>query len=103
MVRDGRSAERDLHLSDFAKLGRKISSALKSGGRFLLGYHDGELRTRAGYCPRQAVFQEAPERINLDQKNIYLKSGHTFTSSGIKRVARNTNERHIFTLYRWCA
>jgi len=43
----------DFPVSDFAKLGKKIASALKPGGRFVVKYVDGSYK----------LYQEEPERI----------------------------------------
>lgn len=58
----------DFPLSDFAKLGKKIASTLKSGGRFVLDYHDGSYDFMHGRGTREGVYQEAPERITYRYK-----------------------------------
>ena len=61
----------DFPLADFAKLGIKIASALKPGGRFVLDYHDGSYEFMQGRGALKGVYQETPERITF-RYNGYL-------------------------------
>ena len=62
-------------LSDFAKLGMKIATALKPGGRFVLDYHDGSYEFMQGRGAREGVYQEAPERITFRYKEYLPEIG----------------------------
>jgi SAM-dependent methyltransferase len=55
----------DFPLSDLAKLGMKIASVLKPGGRLVLDYHDGSYEFMQGRGAREGVYQEAPERVTF--------------------------------------
>lgn len=58
----------DFPLSDFARLGKKIASALKPGGRFVLDYHDGSYEFMQGRSAREGIYQASPERITFRYK-----------------------------------
>lgn len=55
----------DFPLSDFARLGKKIASALKPGGRFVVQHMDGSYKFMQSNAAREGVYQEAPERITF--------------------------------------
>jgi SAM-dependent methyltransferase len=65
----------DFPLADFARLGRKIASALIPGGRFILDYHDGSYEYMLGVKARQGVYQEFPERITFRYKEYLSEIG----------------------------
>ena len=65
----------DFPLSDLAKLGMKIASVLKPGGRFVLDYHDGSYEFMQGRGAREGVYQEAPERITFRYKGYLPEMG----------------------------
>lgn len=65
----------DFPLSDLAKLGMKIASVLKPGGRFVLDYHDGSYEFMQGRGAREGVYQEAPERITFRYKGYLPEIG----------------------------
>ena len=65
----------DFPLSDLARLGRKIASVLKPGGRFVLDYHDGSYEFMQGRGAREGVYQEAPERITFRYKGYLPEIG----------------------------
>ena len=65
----------DFPLSDFARLGKKIASALKPAGRFALDYHDGSYEFMQGRGVREGVYQEAPERITFRYKEYLPEIG----------------------------
>jgi SAM-dependent methyltransferase len=61
----------DFPVSDFARLGQKIGSALRPSGRFVVEYHDGSYGFMQGKGARAGVYQETPERI-IFQFKAYL-------------------------------
>jgi SAM-dependent methyltransferase len=61
--------------SDFAKLGRKVATALKPLGRFILQYHDGSYEYMQGGVAREGVYQEKPERITFRFKSYLPEIG----------------------------
>lgn len=65
----------DFPVSDLAKLGMKIASVLKPGGRFVLDYHDGSYEFMQGRGAREGVYQEAPERITFRYKGYLPEIG----------------------------
>lgn len=65
----------DFPLSDLAKLGMKIASVLKPGGRFVIDYHDGSYEFMQGRGAREGVYQEAPERITFRYKGYLPEIG----------------------------
>lgn len=65
----------DFPQADSAKLGRKIASALKPGGRFVLDYHDGSYEYMQGRGAREGVYQETPERITFRYKEYLPEIG----------------------------
>ena len=65
----------DFPLSDLAKLGMKIASVLKPGGRFVLDYHDGSYEFMQGRGAPEGVYQEAPERITFRYKGYLPEMG----------------------------
>ncbi len=65
----------DFPLSDFAKLGGKIASALKPGGRFAVEYMDGFYKYVQENGVRERVFQEVPERITFRFKEYLPEIG----------------------------
>ena len=65
----------DFPLSDFARLGRKIASALKPGGRFVVQYMDGIYPFMQGNAAREGVYQEVPERITFRFKEYLPEIG----------------------------
>ena len=65
----------DFPLSDFAKLGMKIASALKPGARFVLDYHDGSYDFMQGRGAGEGVYQEAPEPITFRYKEYLPEVG----------------------------
>lgn len=65
----------DFPLSDFAGLGKKIASALKPGGRFVLDYHDGSYQFMQGIAALEGVYQETPERVTFRSKGYLPEIG----------------------------
>jgi 2-polyprenyl-3-methyl-5-hydroxy-6-metoxy-1,4-benzoquinol methylase len=65
----------DFPLSDFAKLGKKVASALKPGGRFVVKYIDGSYKYIQGNVAREGVYQAAPERITYRFKEYLPEVG----------------------------
>jgi ubiquinone/menaquinone biosynthesis C-methylase UbiE len=65
----------DFSLSDFAKLGKKIASALKPGGRFVVKYVDGSYKFIQGTVTCEGVYQEEPERITYRFKEYLPEIG----------------------------
>lgn len=55
----------DFPLSGLAKLGKKITNALKPGGRFIVTYVDVSYPYFQGNAAREGVYQELPERITF--------------------------------------
>lgn len=65
----------DFPLSDFARLGRKIASALKPGGCFVVQYTDGIYKFIQSHTAREGIYQEAPERITFRFKEYLPEIG----------------------------
>ncbi len=65
----------DFPLSDFVRLVRKLSRALKPGGRFVLQYHDGSYPFMHGDFKPAGVLQEQPERISFIFKDYLPEIG----------------------------
>ena len=65
----------DFPLSDFSKLGKKIASALKPGGRFVVQYYDGSYEYILGNGAHEGVYQETPERITFRFKGYLPEIG----------------------------
>jgi SAM-dependent methyltransferase len=65
----------DFPVSDFARLGQKIRSALKLGGRFAVEYHDGSYGYMQGTAARAGVYQETPEQIVFQFKEYLPEIG----------------------------
>ena len=65
----------DFPIADFARLGKKIASTLKPGGRFVLDYHDGSYDFMQGRGAREGVYQEAPDRITFYYKGYLPEIG----------------------------
>lgn len=103
----------DFPISDFAKLGEKIASALKPGGLFVLDYHDGSFDFMLGRGAREGVYQESPERITFRYKEYlpeigarvhiirnetrgeeYERKGYIYTVPVISLALRDTLELH---------
>jgi SAM-dependent methyltransferase len=89
----------DFPLLDFANLVRKIASALKPGGRFVLDYHDGSYPFMQGRGAQQGVYQEAPERITFLFKEYLPEIGACVIT--IRNEARGEaydRKRYIYTV-----
>jgi len=65
----------DFPISDFAKLSRKITQALKLGGRLVVKYADISYKYIQGNAIREGVYQEAPERITYSIKGYLPEAG----------------------------
>ena len=89
----------DFPLADFAKLGRKIASALKPGGRFVLDYHDGSYEYMRGRGAREGVYQEAPERITFRYKEYLPEIGaYVHTIRNEARAEQYDRKAYIYTV-----
>lgn len=80
----------DFPLSDFAKLGRRISRALKPGGRFVIKYTDASYPYLQGSAARAGVYQETPERITFRIKEYLPEIG------AIVNLIRNETRREEY-------
>lgn len=106
----------DFPVSDFAKLSRKIASALKPGGRFVVKYVDTSYKYLQGYAVRQGSFQETPERVtyrikeyipdigaiintikNETRQEEYDRKGYIYTPPMVQLAVNNSMklEKHI--------
>ncbi len=85
----------DFPQSDFAKLGEKIASALKPGGRFVLDFHDGSYAFMQGRAVREGVYQESPERITFRFKEYLPEIGSCVTTIR-NETRREEYERKAF-------
>lgn len=65
----------DFPISEFAALGKKIASALKPGGRFVVKYADVSSKYIEGNAQRDGVYQEMPERITFRFKEYLPELG----------------------------
>lgn len=65
----------DFPISDFASLGKKIASALKPRGRFVVKYGDVSSKYIEGSAQREGVYQEMPERITFRFKEYLPELG----------------------------
>jgi len=65
----------DFPVTDFAKLGAKISHALKFGGRFIVKYVDISYKYIQGNAAREGLYQESPERITYSIKGYLPEVG----------------------------
>jgi SAM-dependent methyltransferase len=65
----------DFPLTDFAALGKKIASALKPGGRFIVKYADISYKYIYGIAAREGVYQEEPEQISFRFKEYLPEIG----------------------------
>jgi len=89
----------DFPLSDFARLGKKIASALKPGGRFVLDYHDGSYEFMQGRGVREGVYQEAPERISFRYKGYLPEIGaYVHTIRNEARDQEYDRKGYIYTV-----
>jgi SAM-dependent methyltransferase len=89
----------DFPLSDFAKLGNQISSALKPSGRFVLDYHDGSYEFMQGRAAREGVYQEAPERIIFRYKDYLPEIGaYVHTIRNEARGEEYERKGYIYTV-----
>jgi 2-polyprenyl-3-methyl-5-hydroxy-6-metoxy-1,4-benzoquinol methylase len=88
----------DFPLSDFAMLGKKVASALKHGGRFVVKYLDGSYKYISGIAAREGVYQDEPERISYCFKE-YLPEIGAFVHTIRKKTRGEEYERkgYIYT------
>jgi SAM-dependent methyltransferase len=106
----------DFPLTDYAKMIGLATHALKSGGRFVLEYHDGSYEYMQGVSVRTGVYQETPARITFRFKEYlpeigayvktirnetrgeeYSRKGYIYTVPVVKLVTGNMLplEQHI--------
>lgn len=89
----------DFPLSDFAKLGKKIASALKPGGRFVLDYHDGSYEFMQGRGAREGIYQAIPERITFRYKGYLPETGaYVHTIRNEARGEEYERKGYIYTV-----
>jgi SAM-dependent methyltransferase len=89
----------DFPLSDFARLGKKIASALKPAGRFALDYHDGSYEFMHGRGLREGVYQEGPERITFRYKEYLPEIGaYVHTIRNEARCEEYDRKGYIYTV-----
>ena len=65
----------DFPLPDFARLGKRVASALKPGGRFVVKYSDGCHKFMRGNTAREGMYQAVPERITYHFKEYKPEIG----------------------------
>ena len=88
----------DFRLSAFAGLGKKIASALKPGGRFVLDYHDGSYEFMHGRSAQQGVYQELPEQISFRYKGYLADIGaYVLTIRNEARGEEYERKAYIYT------
>jgi SAM-dependent methyltransferase len=102
----------DFPLSAFARLGKKIASALKPQGLFVLDYHDGSYEFMRGQGVREGIYQASPERITFRYRGYlpeigayvhtirneardqeYERKGYIYTVPTVRLVMNNMLER----------
>jgi SAM-dependent methyltransferase len=89
----------DFPLYDLATLGKKIASALKPGGRFVLDYHDGSYEFMQGRGAREGVYQEAPERITFRYRGYLPETGaYVHTIRNEARAQEYDRKGYIYTV-----
>ena len=69
----------DFPLSDFMRLGNKVATALRVGGRFFVQYHDGSFRYLRRDAIWEGVYQETPERTTYRFKEYLPELGALVT------------------------
>jgi SAM-dependent methyltransferase len=89
----------DFPLSHFAELGTKIASTLKTGGRFVLDYHDGSYEFMQARGAREGIYQEAPERITFRYKGYLPDIGaYVHTIRNEARAEEYDRKGYIYTV-----
>src|SRR5574341_2296909 len=89
----------DFPLSDFARLGKKIASALKPAGRFVLDYHDGSYEFMQGHGAREGIYQASPERITFRYREYLPEIGaYVHTIRNETRGEEYERKAYIYTV-----
>jgi len=89
----------DFPLSDFARLGKKITSALKPRGRFVLDYHDGSYEFMQGHGVWEGIYQASPERITFRYREYLPEIGaYVHTIRNEARGEEYDRKGYIYTV-----
>jgi SAM-dependent methyltransferase len=85
----------DFPLSEFSKLVKNVTDALKPGGKFVLQYHDGSYAYMTGSIVREGLYQEVPERVTFSFKEYLPETG-----ACVKIIRNETRaEEYLRTAY----